>query len=251
MQELTNVYLILGTNHSGRKEILFDLIEGSSPSEEHSNFILIPFDEPESPTNNKLQTLPNTTVLKWNFSNNQLNFPNLSTSSADKIFIILSSKNNFIDQLEKTKYWLDNNPQFSLARILSVINCQIAYDHEDLLPWFEAIVHFSDYIFLTHRENIPEKWISEFIKSFEKKSYPCLFEKIKNNKVSNPDQVLEPEARRISHLFDNLDAIDTLFLDEDNLPDEPFELIKEIDPYLKRDNNGQRIIQLPPISDQI
>lgn len=249
MHESTKLYLILGTSQSGRKEILCDLIESSSSSENTNNIVLIPSNESKSPTSSKLQTIPNTIVLDWNFSDNLLMLPNFNTSPNDKVFLILSSKNDLIDQIENIKHWLDNNPHFSLAKILSVIDCQIAYKNETLLPWFEALVYFSDYVFLTHRENIPEKWISDFLKSFDKKSYPCLFEKIKNNKVANPDKVLFPEARRISHLFDNIDAIDTLDLDEENLPEEPFELIKKLDPYLERDSDGNRIIQLPSISD--
>lgn len=249
MQESTNVYFILGTPKSGRREILCDLIEGSSYSEETKNFILIASDESKSPRNERLQALSNTTILDWSFSDKSLIIPDLQASSNDRVFVILSSRNDLIDQIEKIKYWLDTNPQFAIARILSVIDCQIPYKKEYLLAWFEAAIYFSDYVFLTHRENIPEKWISDFLKSFEKKSYPCLFEKVKNNKVANPDQVLEPEARRISHIFDNLDAVDTLDLDEENLPEEPFEIIKKLDPYLERDSDGNRMIIVPPISD--
>lgn len=248
MRESSKVYLILGTPKSGRREILGDLIEGSSEVDTTNNIILVSSDESEGPCTEKLKKLPNTQVLEWDFPNNRLNIPDFTASGNENIFLLLSTKTDLIDQIEAFKYWLDDHLAFSLARILSVIDCQVLYKNESLLPWFEAVVYFSDYVFLTHRENIPEKWISDFLKSFEKKSYPCLFEKLKNYKVANPDQVLEPEARRLSHIFDNIDAVDTMDFDEENLPEEPFQLIKKEDPYLERDDEGNRLIKLPSIS---
>lgn len=248
MKKSAKVYLIVGTSQSGRREILWDLIEGSSATGEGGrNIILIAFNEVRNSAQEGLQTVANTEVLEWSFSDGHANIPDFEAGANDRIFIILSANADLIDQIEELKYWLDKHPECSLARVLSVIDCQVVYKKEDLLPWFEAVIYFSDYVFLAHRENIPEKWISDFIKSFEKRCYPCFFEKIKNNRVANPDQVLDPEARRISHIFDNLDAIDTLSLDEENLPDEPFELVKKVDPYLERDDEGRRVIKLPSI----
>lgn len=249
MEDTINLYIILGTAQSGRREILYDLIEGSSDLEEVSKFVLICSNEPETPASEKLRNLPKTQVLEWDFSENRLNLPKLEALPGDSVFLILSSKADLIDQIEAVKYWLDGQSEFTLARILSVISCKVAYENEVLLPWFKAAVYFSDYILLTHREDVPDKWISDFVKSFAKENYPCIFERVKKNKVNNPDQVLEAEARRISHIFDNLEAVDTMEFDEDNLPEEPFELIKKIDPYLERDQEGNRIIKLPSISD--
>lgn len=248
MEDTIKLYLILGTAQSGRREILYDLIDGSSDLQETNKFILVASNEPPSPATQKLQTLPNTHLLQWSFNNNNLNLPPLQPLPGDTLFLLLSSKNDLVDQIEALKYWLDGNLNFSLARILAIVDCQVAYENEALLPWFNAVVYFSDYILLTHQENVPNKWLSDFLQSFKKENYPCIFEKIKKNKVANPDHVLEPEARRISQIFDNLEAIDTMEFDEDNLPEEPFELIKKIDPYLERDKDGNRIIRLPPIS---
>ncbi len=250
MKKSTDVYLILGTTQSGRREILWNLIEGVSGSGDGGkDIILIASDEIGNSAQERLQGLENTEVLEWSFSGERANIPGFEASVGDRIFIVLSAKTDLIDQIEGLKYWLDSHPEFSLARVLSMIDCQVAYEKEDLLPWFEAVVYFSDHVFLTHRENVPEKWVSDFIKSFEKRCYPCTFEKIRNNKVSNPSRVLEPGARRISHIFDDLDAIDTLDLDEENLPEEPFELTKKVDLYLQRDDEGRRVIKLPSILD--
>lgn len=250
MEESTKVYLILGTPRSGRREIVFDLIEGSSDFQKINSIVLLDSQEPYNPTTEKLQTLLNTKLIQWDFSNNHLNnIPIFEVSPQDRIFFILSGEEDLIDQIEAFKRWLDRHPQFFLARSLSVIDCSLAKENEELLPWFEALVYFSDYVLLNRRETVSEKWVNEFIKSFEKQLYPCIFERVKKNQVENPDKVLEAEARRISHLFDNLDAIETLEIDENNLPEEPFELKIKIDRYLERDEEGQRIIQLPRISE--
>lgn len=252
MHELITLYLVLGTPNSGRKEIVCDLIEGSSDSQSSQNIILI--NKKESPVSKKficekLSALFNTHILEWEFLDKHLQIPHFEASGNDKIFLILSGQDDLIDQIESFKHYLANHPQYFLARILSVIDCQLAYQDPENLPWFEAVIYFSDNVFLTHR-TVPEKWINEFIKSFEKQHYPCVFEKVKDYRVANPDFVLSSEARRMTHLFDNLDAIDTLEIDEDALPDEPFELKVKEDPYLERDPEGNRIIKLPSITSK-
>lgn len=246
MQESAHLYLILGTSNSGRREILFDLIQNSSDSNFTQYIILINKNESLNPINQKLQALPNTHLIEWEFNNNQLLIPNFETYPNNKIFLILSSKENLINQIEALKNWLPNHPSLSLARILFTLDCQLAYKNPESLSWFDAIIHFSDYIFLTHREGISEKWINDYIKSSEKDHFPCIFEKIRTYQVHNPDVALNPEARRMSHLFDELDAIDTLEINENELPDEPFDLKIKDDPYLQRDSEGNRVIKLHP-----
>ena len=250
MKESAKLYLVLGTPQSGRREIICDLIEGSSDFQDTNHFVLINKNEPNNSFTKKLQTLSNTHVIEWEYLNNQLLVPNFELADNAKVFFILSGKDDLIDQIESFKNWLDEHPEFSLTRVLSTIDCQLAQDNEELLPWFEAVIYFSDYVFLTRRELVSEKWVNDFIKSFEKQLYPCVFEKVKKYHVTNPDTVLNDEARRISHLFDNLDAIDTLEIDENNLPEEPFELKIKEDPYLERGDDGKRIIKLPSISSK-
>ena len=247
MKESAKLYLVLGTPQSGRKEIIYDLIEGSSDFSNTNYWVLIHSTESTDSFTQKLQALSNSQVIIWDNLNRHFNIPDFDAAPTDKIFLILSGHNDLIDQVEDFKNWLDKHPQFVLARVLSVIDCQLAQDNEELLPWFDAVVYFSDYVFLTRREIVSEKWVRDFIQSFEKQIYPCVFEKVKKYHVENPDTVLNPEARRISHLFDNLDAIETLEIDETNLPEEPFELKIKADPYLERGEDGKRIIKLPSI----
>ncbi len=249
MLEPINLYLVLGTLKSGRREIVYDLIEGSCDFQSANHIVLINNDEPDTGSLEKFQNLLNTHTLQWHFLNNDLQIPDLpisSTASCNKVFLILSSKNNLIDQIEGFKNWLSKHPIFSLSRILGVIDCQLAYNNPESLSWFSALIHFSDYIFLTYGELVSHKWVNDFIQSFEKEHYPTIFEKIKKNQVSNPDAALNPQSRRMSLLFDKLDAIDTLEINENALPDEPFDLKIKEDPFLERNSEGKRIIKLTP-----
>lgn len=249
MLDSINLYLVLGTFQSGRRTIVSDLIEGSGDFQSSNHIILINKNESDSSSSQKLQNLSNTHMVHWQFLNKHLHIPDLPispSSSNNKIFLILSSKDDLIDQIEAFKNWLSKQPSFSLSRILGVIDAPLALKNPDALPWFEALIHFSDCIFLTHTEQVPSKWVNDFINFFEKLHSPAIFEKIKNNQISNPDSILNPQARRMSLLFDKLDSIDTLEIDENDLPDEPFDLKIKEDPYLERTPEGKRIIKLTP-----
>jgi hypothetical protein len=50
------------------------------------------------------------------------------------------------------------------------------------------------------REGVANKWLSDFRAHFDGQFYPCLFELVKGGRVKNPALVLDPLARRMSHL---------------------------------------------------
>ena len=88
------------------------------------------------------------------------------------------------------------------------------------------------------------------IKHYEQECYPCIFDLVKkNNRVVNPNNILDTEARRISTIFDDIDAIDLLEIDEDNLPDEIIDLEIPEDPYLVKNQDGKYTINIPQIID--
>ncbi len=88
------------------------------------------------------------------------------------------------------------------------------------------------------------------MKSYEKDCHPALFEKTKKGRITNPDLVMMPVARRLSQVFDeDRDPLDEMEFDEDNLPDEPFDLQNKADPYFERDDRGGRCIRIPVIAD--
>jgi hypothetical protein len=60
--------------------------------------------------------------------------------------------------------------------------------------------------------------------------------------------LMMPEARRITLIFDeDRDVFEEMEFDEDNLPDEPFDIKLKADKYFERDDRGNRCIQIPDI----
>lgn len=239
------VYIILGTPGSDRREIIYDLIEGSSESNAKTD-VYIHENEIGFPKRAEFAALKNTTIFSWDD-----NLPTNDSEYADedRIFIITNGIESPIDQLEMIKKWLKRN-DLALTRIISIINCSLLHKEEDLAPYYEALVHFSDYVLLNKRAGVPERFIKDLLDKFEKQKLPCRFELVKNNRVSNPYDVLENEARRISHFFDPFEVED-LEIDENNLPEGPFDIKPQDDKYMARHEKGERIINLPSVKDFI
>jgi len=70
----------------------------------------------------------------------------------------------------------------------------------------------------------------------------------KTGGLPNPAELIEGEPRRMSLVLDDLDAVDEMEFDEDNLPEEPFDLVRKTDPYFERDMHGRRVLGLPDIT---
>jgi hypothetical protein len=239
------VYLILGASGSGRREILAKLFE-DLPEDARPAAMLAETETPE-PAN---APLPN--VVRWTAVDDILAAP--LPPDASHVFFVTDGHRNPVDQVEAFKPWIEAQGG-ELARVFCVVNCQLAEKHPPLLAWFEACVHFSDVVLLNRREGVENKWISDFLGHFKKQFYPCLFETVKDGRVKNPALVLQPEARRMSHVFDGEtawiftnaegDEID----EQDEVDDEDeVEAAPEEDPYFVRDAAGRRQKKLPDIA---
>jgi len=178
-------------------------------------------------------------------------------AAATHLFFITDGRRNPVDQIEAFKPWLASIGG-ELARVVCVVNCQLAAQHRELTAWYEACIHFSDVVLLARRDDVPNKWISDFQARFQKKFYPCLFEFVKAGRVRNPALVLEPEARRMSHYFDDPDyaladgaSIEEGIDDEDaprkRQSDDEIEIVEEPDEYLARRAGGRRVKEIPDV----
>ena len=130
-----------------------------------------------------------------------------------------------------------------------MVDCRLALRAgKDLADYYKACIHFSDVAVLNRRENLPPSFDRDFKKPFEEECFPTIFETTKKGKIANPDLTLLHETRRISLAFDNdRDVFDEMEFDEDNLPDEPFDIKLKGDPYFERDDRGNRRLPLPDI----
>lgn len=241
------VYLLLGSVGSGRREIVADLIEGGLDETERAAVIL-PAAEPAVPGD---EALPE--VSRWEWQDDTLRAP--LPAGATHVFFVTDGAGNPVDQIEAFKGWLDAQGG-ELAHVVCVVNCQLGEKHPPLLAWYEACIHFSDIVLLNRREGVENKWVSDFLAHFKKLHYPCVFEFVKEGRVKNPALVLDPLARRMSHVFD--EEQDWIFTNAEGVVideqedsadgEEEIEAKPEEDPYFAKHISGRRLKQIPDIA---
>jgi hypothetical protein len=246
---MPSVFLILGATGSGRREVVADLIAAGLQASDRPA-VMLAESEPADPID---ATLPGLT--RWTpRPDGILDAP--LPPEATHVFFLTDGAGNPVDQLEAAKPWLEARGA-ELARVICVVNTQLASHHPALLARYDACVHFSDIVLMSRREGVDNKWLSGFLAHFRDQYLPCLIELVKDGRVKNPALVLEPQARRLSHYFD--EEQDLVFtdsegevIDEDDEPtgddDEEIEAKPEEDPYFERMLGGRRVKQIPDIA---
>jgi len=239
------VYLILGTTGSGRREVIADLIEGGLTEGDRAA-VMLAEREPSAESDTRLPS-----VSRWTWTGELIE--GSLPPEASHVFFVSDGAANPVDQVEVFKPWLEAQGG-ELARVLCVVDCQLAGKNPPLLAWFDACIHFADVALLNRREGVANKWLSDFQAHFKSQYIPCLFEFVKGGRVKNPGLVLEPQARRMSHVFDEeqdwifTDAEgDEIDEDEETEGDEEVEAKAEEDPYFARLNGGRRVKEIPDV----
>lgn len=244
------VYVILGAATSGRREILADILSSLPPEEKavvyHSE------EEPVSAPETTLAAEISFTPWAWNEETGRFRTDDW-TGEPKRIFFLTEGTRDPIDQVEAFQGWVTHRSG-ELARVLTVVHCRLLHENPKLFPWYEACIHFSDYVLLNRREEVPEKWMREFQMKFKKSFFPCHFERVKKGRLQNPALVLEPESRRVSHYFEDEEEFPLADLDEEVFEEgevtaEELEGMPRKDPYIKRYPSGRRIKELPDISE--
>lgn len=262
------VYVLLGAAGSGRREVLADLIDGGLAEGDHA-VVLLSSAEAASEDDAKLAN-----VTRWSWREGAIDAA--LPPGATHVFFVTDGRLNPVDQIEALQKWL-KVVQAEIGRVLTVVNCQLAEKHTALIAWYEACIHFSDVVLLNKREGVANKWMSEFQTRFKELCYPCLFEIVKNGRVKNPLIVLDPQARRMSHIFDidewtgiDLEGVEfgTEGADEpeeaEDLPAKPDsgkkkghpnqspldddDWLPETEPYFEIQPNGRRAKEIPDIT---
>lgn len=187
------VYIILGAAGSGRREVLADLLQ-SGLAEGDRAVVLLASTEAADEQDARLGTL-----ARWTWRDGAIDAA--LPPEATHIFFVTDGRQNPVDQLEALQKWVPA-VHAEIGRVITVVNCRLAEQHPALLAWYEACIHFSDVALLNQREGVANKWMSEFQLRFKELCYPCLMEIVKSGRVKNPLVVLDPQARRMSHIFD-------------------------------------------------
>jgi hypothetical protein len=196
------VYIILGAAGSGRRDVLADLVEAGLGADDRAA-VLLAANEGATEADNKLPA-----IARWSWVEGEI--AAALPAEATHVFFVADGRMNPVDLLEKFPGWLAASGG-ELGRVITVVNCTLAEKHPALQVWYEACIHFSDIALLNHRDGVANKWMSTFLARFKALCLPCLFELVKAGRVKNPLIVLEPQARRMSHIFDVTDwtGIDT------------------------------------------
>jgi len=242
---MTSVYFIVGTPGSGRRSIVRDLIENGLGEQERA-VVLIAGSESADLAERRLAVLPKTEIKRWEWTPD--GFPAVEGMADATIFLLADSRVSPIDQVEALKPWLAQQGA-ELARIFVTVDCQWAEKHPVLKPWFAACIHFADVVFLTKREGVANKWLSDFIKQYTDEYFPCHFVQVRvKGDLANPALLLDPTPRRVSQYFEEgetyvIEGLETDD-DEDGDEDEDTGLLPE-EPYFKRDLSGRREKELP------
>lgn len=239
-------YLILGPRGAGRVELVADLIDSGIDSGDAVTVFVAETEMSLVDLSLFEKNSERVTLKPWSLQ--QDNIVCDAPEPDSMMFFITDGSASPVDQVEAFSQWIPTCEQ-ELGGVITVVDCQQATRHSELNQWYDACIHFSDTVLLNHREDVPQTWIRDFMERYTKGGrYPCYFEQIKKNRVSNPGEVLDPTPRRITLIFESSeDPLDDMDFDEDDLPDEPFDLSGKEDPYLKRLPSGMRAKVIPDI----
>lgn len=260
-----HAYIILGASGSGRREVLADLIANGLGETARPELLVAGDERPAAEAADaRLAEIDGLLRGTWTVRDGIVAAGGLE-EGATHVFILAHGRSNPVDQLEALHRWMPT-AGLALARVVTVVNCQLASAHPELLRWYDACVHFSDVVLLNRRDGVSNKWISEFTQRYRKQHFPCLIELVKRGELENPPLILEPEARRMSMLFDAEDSWavpgdgDTAIGDEEDEDDQDGDnpsaddiddpdLIGGVDPYIERlAGSGRRAKEIPDIA---
>lgn len=231
---MTPLIILLGASGSGRAVALKELATNAWPE---GKKIRVLFEKSEAQEESDC----------WRFQKGEAIIP--QPGQEDAAILVTDGKSSPVDQMEAIHRALASS-RWQCQRILTLVDCPLALRHHELTEWYQACIHFSDVVILNRRWEVPGQWMSKFLEPYEADFYPCLFVNLlKNGTLNNPAAVIEGEPLRLSHIFDEIDAVDEMEFDEDNLPDEPFDLVRQPDKYFARDELGRRKISIPDISE--
>lgn len=245
----SSVYFILGTPGSGRRAVVRDLIENGLAAEEKA-VVLLADREAADPADEKLAALENAEVRRWTWTEPAL--PQIEGLDGATVFFIADSLASPMDQLEALKPWLEEHGA-TLARVFCVVDCQLAEKQPVLRQWFDACIHFADVVFLTRREGLANKWLSDFIAHFKDQHFPCHFVQVKTKgDLATPLVWLDPTARRVSQYFDEGESYEIEGLETDDEEDDEEDTgLLPPEPYFVRLSSGRREKEVPDIRDYL
>lgn len=239
------VYLVLGLGNIERCELVAHLIRYGMTNEEGKALVVT-----EAETASRFFRQNESLVGSMNIGISEGPLPPEVDSAEDiTIFLIPNDRNDPREFLCELKSWLDTH-DLEIGRIITLIDCAVAETHPGALPFFDMCIHFSDVVLLGNRDGVSKKWVQQFRDRFRKNAIPSLIEFVKKGgKVSEPVEILFPEARRLSLFFDPIDEDSGFNVQVEGLSDEEEDESSPgqapVDPYLERLPDGTFRLKVP------
>jgi hypothetical protein len=220
------LYIILESPDSGGFEFLFNGLKDFNDQGFH--FLL-----PES-TKNKVSPDQKENITFWSDKDStDLSFNLNENEENTNLFLFFSPYMNLTDQFEYLVDQIDKTAKVQIGRIISFLDANILPEISPQFQlWLDAVAHFSDVLSISNRNNQNGKAVKMIIDRYENMRYPMETYLISQNKKGKLLNILNPTARRISHIFDSPDLLDS-------------EETPQNDPFLKKLANGKREKGIP------
>jgi hypothetical protein len=220
------LYIILESPDSGGFEFLFNGLKDFNDQGFH--FLL-----PES-TKNKVGSDQKENITFWSDKDStDLSFNLNENEENTNFFLFFSPYMNLTDQFEYLVDQIDKTAKVQIGRIISFLDANVLPEISPQFQlWLDAVAHFSDVLCISNRNNQNGKAVKMIIDRYENMRYPMETYLMSQNKKGKLLNILNPTARRISHIFDSPDLLDS-------------EETPQNDPFLKRLANGKREKGIP------
>lgn len=173
----------------------------------------------------------------FDLENGNVSFSGLNISTGQDNFVFLSNTFQLADQIESFVKLIEEEPEINMGRILTFIDSNILTSPpHQFEEWTDAVSHFSDCVLFVNRTNDNASAIQRVMDRYGNMHYPM--ETFILGKKNNPwSRILDPTPRRLSHVFDPPEL-----LDSEDLP--------ENDRFLARLATGDRKRRIPLIFAQ-
>lgn len=218
----TTIHLVIETPGATSSQVLKDATQEDSPTPK----FIFPSETSVEPERDL--------TWKWSADSPKVIFPSIESEKLNECFFYLSNNLDLADQFEEISLLLEKNSDFSIGKVLFFIYSPILLSPPtDFQQWIDACAHFADAMLFTERNNGNAALIKSYQDRYLNMRYPM--ESILLGKKNNPwSRILESFPRRITHIFDPPELLDT--------EDQP-----EMDRYLVRLPSGHRKHAIPLI----
>ncbi|NCG09097.1 MAG: hypothetical protein GWO81_05960, partial [Verrucomicrobia bacterium] len=159
MPESPRVYIIFGIPDSERRATFYDLIVSGLPKDSPALYFK-PKGEADGSFDEKIAALKNLQTVPWELRENKVEHERIE-APAEAIFFLTPGTADPADAAEAIKAWSDNN-HCQIARVITLVHCDFLQANPATQAWFEACIHFSDFVLLARRENTSQKWLKDF-----------------------------------------------------------------------------------------